>query len=439
MNKKIKETEETFLKLKICYPEHNLIQGTIEYRILRHLFKYLTAIISVKTNVGYYLCADSEDLKTIFKIDILDKSESKNINEIVKKRIYDIKNILENFDYENIVKSVKWCIRAIKILNINTNKFLYIKYNSKKYYIKLSIFKKDLWNTHVYDSYDPKTKLKIRQIVDPLISDYGLYVNHSKTFSDFCIRWNILHLYEHLMVPWDIFGDDNILLTNGFTTPTGLCYCFTIMNSLSSLINNYNKFIIFFNKVRKDPSFLKERTKLEERRTLSESIDDKNFSSFGRVDPDFYENGYDINIFQYYANQPLEILLIVPEKINLSKLNKLNSTHIIQKPKTRIFNEPSMSMFRNRMTRTVIIEDMKHKNEKSYNGVDCILNSVIGEDLSEMNNLLSNTFRILSQKDLEKYISCHLIPNDNIGISVIDDYLKKSSFYTFDIKYKTEK
>lgn len=432
MDGKIEENQEQILKLEICYPGKTLMEGTIEFRILKYLFKYIAAIVSVKTDAGYYICASAEDLSSSFKVEILDKNESNDIKALVMKRIESIRTTLNNCDFNKFNKTVKWCLRAVTNLKIDTNKFLFIEYNSKKYYIKLNIFENNSWETRVIDTVDKTTGLKIRQIVDPLIEDYGLYVNHSKKFSDFCICWNILHLYEHLMVPWDLLGNDETILTNGFTTPTGLCYCFTITKTLKQLIKDYNNFIKFFNKVREDPSFLKSRVKLEERRTLSESIEDKDFSSFGRADPELYNHGYDIEIFKYFANQPLEILIITDKEVDVSKLQQLNKPVKVECPKKRTFKEPSLTMFRNRMVRSIIIEDMSHKTDASYKGVDCVLNSVIGEDLSEMNILISNVFRTMTSKELEKYISTHVIPPDNIGLSRIDEMLRKTSFYTFD-------
>lgn len=427
---KLKEHEEQFLTLKICYPGYLLTEGTLQYRILSHLFKYISAIISIKTNVGYYVCADAEDLKSVFKLNILDNTE--DFTGLIEKRIETIKESLENFDFENDAPlKIRWCLRAIKLLKINTDKFIYIKANNKKYYIKLKIFKKDLWEIKVHDYYDKKANLKIRQIVDPLIEDYGLYINHSKKFSDFCIYWNALHLYEHLMVPWSILGDDNTIMTNGFTTPTGICYCFTICKKKKKLIESYNSFISFFNKVRKNPTFLKERINLEIERTFSESIDDKDFSSFGRFDAMLYNN---MDILKYYANQPLEIVLVTRKKIDISKLKELDKPYSVTKPEKRVFNEPTISMFRNRMIRGVIVENMKHETDKSYKGVDCVMNSIIGEDLSGFNCLISNTFRILTDKELEKYFKNNIVPNSNLGISKIDDFLNKTSLFTFDNK-----
>lgn len=428
---KIKEQKEQYLTLKICYPDHNLIVSSLQYRVLTYLFGYITTIISIKTNAGYYIRADSEDLKSRFKLNLVDKDET--FDGLIQKRVECIKETLENFDFEIAPNNIKWCLRSIKTFGINTDKFLYIKSysskSSKKHYIKLKIFEKNDWKIKVHEYFDKKANLKIRQIVDPLLTDYGLYVNHSKKFDDFCICWNALHLYEHLMVPWDILDNKQTLMTNGFTTPTGLCYCFTICSKKKMLIDCYNTFISFFNKVRKNPSFLKDRMKLEVMRTYSESIDDKDFSSFGKYDPILNDN---TEILRYYANQPLEILVITKKKIDISKFKSLDKPYDVPQPKKRTFDEPTISMFRNRMIRTVIIENMKHKTNKSICGVDCVMNSTIGEDLSEYNTLLSNTFRTLTEKDLEKYLNNSVIPNSNFGISKIDDSLFKTAFYTFD-------
>lgn len=432
MDGKKKESREHFLKFCICHPGKTLTADTLEFRILSFLFKYLTSIVSVETDAGYYICADSDDLEVSINVEIMDKKESTDIQKLVQKRIDSMTKALQNFNFKNASKTVRWCIRSVKILGINTDKFLYIEHGSKKHFIILDVFKTIPWKTEVFETTFKESGLTVRQVVDPLIYDYGLYVNHSKKFEDFCICWNILHLYEHLMVPWDILGDEKNLLTNGFTTPTGLCYCYTVLDSKQALRRDYNKFISFFNKVRKDPSFLKSKIKLEERRTFSESIEDKDFSSFGRADPDLYDKGYNIEIFKYYANQPLDILLICPEKIDVDSLDKLSKIVKVETPKKKEFDEPGLAMFRNRMTRSIIIEDMKHKTPSSYNGVNCVLNSIIGEPLNEMNNLISNTFRTFSKTDLEEYLSKRIIPNDNIGISRIDDELVKSAFYTFD-------
>lgn len=432
MNKKIKDSDDQILKLKIRYPGKLLIEGTIEYRILKYLFKYINAILAIKTDAGYYIgTTNMSDFDSGIIIDILDKSEIDR-KKLISKRIKTIISTLENFDFNNSNKSIKWCLRAIKILKIDVNKFLYIKHNDKYYYIHLKIFNTDMWKSHVVETHDPKTGLTIKQIIDPIVKDYGIYINHSKKFTDFCLYWNILHLYEHIMVPWNILDNDDVICTNGFTTPTGLCYCFRIVKTIDKLIESYNYFITFFNKVRNGVEFLKEHIKLEERRTFSESMESKAFSSFERADPTLYDKGYDTEVFKYYANQPLEIILITPEEIDVSKLKKLNKMNPVPKPETRIFKEPTLAMFRNRMIKTIIIEDMKHKTDLSYLGVDCVLNSTIEEDLSGLNILITTTFRLLSGKKLEKYINNNIIPGDNFGISGIDDLLKHTSFYTFD-------
>jgi hypothetical protein len=156
-------------------------------------------------------------------------------------------------------------------------------------YLKYDDFKTKIeWgpSEDIIKKYEPKLRQtilkdgsKLKEIVDPFVNDYGVYINLSVPFSEMDYGYNYLHFYEHMMTyAWKNESQQNMLELNGATTCHGLCYVYNIHSNQDSMEQYLKSYLEFHMKTRNDEYWnneLLEGLKRELERTMSETLLDK--------------------------------------------------------------------------------------------------------------------------------------------------------------------
>ena len=159
-----------------------------------------------------------------------------------------------------------------------------------------------------------KDGTKLKEILDPLINYYGLYINLSVPFSDMDYGYNYLHFYEHIMTyAWKPLSQQNVLELNGGTTCNAICYVYNIHSNSKSMEEYLKEYIDFHLKSRGNDFWKKEIVKgleTELERTTSETLMEKSLSQMAKTDP-YSQHAYNTQILQYYSNKPFEIIIIM--------------------------------------------------------------------------------------------------------------------------------
>lgn len=395
------------------------------FRISQLLCSKINQLIGAKTDINYRINQIEviED-KIIIRFPIQKHSNETNI---ISNRIDTIKQYIKSIEWEKMNKSFLWLWRTLYQLEYKMiSTLIYDDYSEKiDWTIDENIIKK----------YLPKVK-KIKfednslckKIIDPLILDYGLFVNLSVPFNEMDYGYNYLHYYEHMMTyAWENLSQSYVKELNGATTCCGLCYIYSIHSTKKSLIEYLDNYMNFHQKTR-DINFwntLKPGLMLEQNRTISETINDKSMSNLGRSDP-LSNKKYDTKILHYYSSKPFEIIIVSPEEIVIQKY-KLQTTEV-EKPKVINFNYFPIHVFRDKRDRKFEIRSKKELNESLnvVSGIDCYVKTKI--DINELNTIL-NHLLLSDSKKLKKIIEKIPLPNSNLLYNLVSTMNSDVNFY----------
>lgn len=395
----------------------------LHVKVIYTLMQFLNFQLGAKTVLNYKIMeldANSEYIAIRIPIQYHTIADS-SFRELLTKRVETVKTFISTYDWNKVNVFYKWCWRYLTRNKFDLFDMTRIRYGNivdEPIDYNITIEEK----TKIYE-----IKLEdgtiIRNIVDPFVLDYGLYINLSVPFKDMNYAWNSLHLYEHMMTyAWKNLSEKHRSDMNGGTMIHGLCYIYNIHSTLESLLDHFDNYLKFHLKTRTKEGWndLKDGIETEIERTISETIDERSLTNMGRSDTYAFTKGYDTEIFRYYSNKPFTVLLITPVKINVKKYVKdLDfKTKDEIKLQKRVYNYIPISVLRDIHDRGFIISKniSMEKRKTSAIGLDCIAYSE-DNDLSGLNMMLINVLMSDDKKDLNEMMLKYSLPCTNAGIS----------------------
>lgn len=282
-----------------------------------------------------------------------------------------------------------------------------------------------------------------RNICDRFISDYGLYINLSKPFSVFNLGYNYLHVYEHLMTyAWKGLPKDQMKQLNGFTTINGNCAIYVVLSSKKALelyLNNYLKFCKEIILTKNWPGL-----ECEMNRTISETLNEKSLTSFGRTDPSInlsggmktIENGstktfsltggdYNEKVFNEFIIDNLNILVVSPELVDFdvklfnevsSLIDKRTEMNAKTTHKHEIkFDYFPLSVCLDKATRfyQILPKELECKNDNKHGqGID----TQIYTRTPNLYSIYIDELMFADGKKLRDYLNTHMLPESNLNL-----------------------
>lgn len=337
--------------------------------------------------------------------------------KMIECRFETIKNYIKNYNWDKSPGRLLWCWRTLIMSGVDVYGMTTLEYDDMRESIDYHLGPIKKIEVHDKTLNDGTV---IRNIVDPLVVDYGLYVNLSVKFSDMNYCWNGLHLYEHLMTyGWENLDERNRIDMNGVTIMHGVCHVHSILKDRKTLLTYLANYLKFHNKTRETFDHLREAIILETKRTISETNYDRSLSNFGRSDPSAFDLEYKTSVFKYYSSLPFQIILLTPERLDVTY--KMTVVPIV-KPVTPTFKYMPLSVLRSRPDRNYSILKLSEKNDKCAIGIDCCAKPLSEDlDLSFLNTVLNNV--MMKEPDpikLEKYLNMVALPITNVVISSLD-------------------
>lgn len=339
-------------------------------------------------------------------------------NEKITNKVIDtLKDFIPNLNWEHIHKQYLWLWKTLYQLNYKPDS--YLKYDDFK--------TKIVWgpSDEIIKKYEPKlrqTNLKdgsiLKEIVDPLVTDYGLYINLSVPFNDMDYGYNYLHYYEHMMTyAWKKLSQQDMLEMNGATTCHALCYVYNIHSTINSMEEYLKSYLEFHIKTRNNNFWTKELIEGMEReleRTMSETLLDKSYANMAKTDPSS-QYKYNSKILEYFSNKPFEIIIYSPnetkaKEITQSIINYSSNNTIV--PKSLQYDYYPIHVCRDKLERRYLILKTNNETKDEIKGIDCYIKSE--ENLSELKTILMQL--LLSEgKDLKQILLKTPIPNSNLN------------------------
>lgn len=271
----------------------------------------------------------------------------------------------------------------------------------------------------------------VRQLVDPYINNYGVFVDYSKPLEEFNYMYNGLHIFEHYATyAWKNLKDKNLLYYNGSTYSNGLCIVYAITKTEADAKDRLLASITFHIQS-SNVDFVK-RTKAlqtETTRTISETYTMRNLTRLGRSDQIAYnENTYKENVIAYWSSLPMNILVVTNKliHINTDELAKFYEKHhcVVIKPKPLNLKYFPREVFFTHYSYNLYTfrKDMKKILQKLYSNTKTTAIYGIGNrqktsdaDLSNDQNVLSQLLIFANYTDdnvVIDYIKHNVFPND---------------------------
>ena len=379
------------------------------------------------------------ELNTIERV-----SQTRNLRQKLKTITEFIQNINWNeqqIEYQRLIAKIKLMMNLgfefkanliceLPQLSLSYNEELVLNFDLKDAVPKIrQLIKKD--HQHV-----------IRNICDRFISDYGLYINLSKPFSVFNRGYNYLHVYEHLMTyAWKGLPKQNMKLLNGFTTINSNCAVYVVLSSKEALELYLTSYLKFCKEVIANKSW--PGLECEMNRTISETLNEKTLTAFGRTDPSINLTGglykasenqpskpinmtggdYNENVFNEFIIDTLNVLIIGPELVNVdTKLFNEVSDLIIKESKRMTKNEIEtefdyfpLSVCLDKKDRVyhVLPKNLECKNKNKYGkGID----TQIYTDTSGLYSVYIDELMFSDDKQLRSYLNSHILPKSNVEL-----------------------
>lgn len=323
----------------------------VNYRIIRPVYSYeeieTKSEITKCKSTGSSPVVPSEILTVTIDFNFqLNNPQNIEYNKIVFNKLTVIENYLRNKNWSIETKEIKRYLRNILIHNKKFEaKLIYEDYSSiicfecpeliNTIKVKETKSKTEKSTKSSFDTSSVKTKktavdsssIQIIQIIDPLINDCGIFVDVSKDFSVFKYGYNYLHLFEHIITyAWRNCDKNNLKLLNGFTSLNANCLVYAVVEDYSTLLSYLKSYLEFHISLLVD-GFPSECLKVETNRTMSETLNEKSLTSFGRTDSIVYSKlSYEIDILKHLLQDSLKIYLVTNVELEFdSSVKKLIS------------------------------------------------------------------------------------------------------------------
>jgi hypothetical protein len=391
--------------------------------VIKPVMKIINYLLGLKTSLNYNTLPIINNSIVIPIIRYTADEVEKDTISLIQSKIEELIDYFKTFNYNFLSNERKWHFRALEIkTKTNISSIFSLNVVSDDEFINSASFweSRDIEFPPFPEDYKIKTKFetfdescKIVQIIDPLISENGIFYDISIPFEELNFGHNLLHIYEHLQTKaWEGLEETDLIDYNGRTLPTGISLIYTTHKSMKSLKLYLNALLTFIYKQRNQDFWnsdkMKEYILLETKRTISETRKDRSLSCLGRSNVCAYSNNYKTEVFHYWANKPFNILLIASEEIEFnlktfSNKNPLKKNINIENYK---FNYMPLEVFRFRALRGTFTT----KKYKSL-GLMGKNNSLISlkENLTNYNCLLYKLL-IQDQKQVLAALSTHILP-----------------------------
>lgn len=422
-------------------------------KIIDHAYRILFAKLAHCITLNTTLCYHYEltEHKLSIPIEINFKEINIPPNKLIADKYFQLIRFLEELEIKKWAPKDKYAINLLNCL-VESGSIIKVKNGNTVHEI---IFNEGQFETVDAIEHKFKDGTVVKQIISPFVDDWGIYIDHSKKYEDFTLDYNVLHLFEHLAVPWK--DDPEYIFQNGVTNVVGICFCTLIASTKRSCIKAINEYIDWHNKFRTDINHFKKKIELEVIRTNYETLDSNGINSFGKSFSSIYDNDYRIDILKYYASQAFTIILVVPEKIDWKSMHELKPSQKIKKPTpksinripyTYFFNKesepftilPSSEKKRFNSSRIKIVDSGKKFSniardnnyyENYVEGVDCILIPLFHVDISD-SNMMIRQISITPIENLPKFIARNPLPFKNYGLYMLDRRGKNEVAYLID-------
>jgi hypothetical protein len=427
------------------------------------LLMFLNQQIGAQTTANYKITPVTFDFKIKIPINVYTAEDTTlPILKLVEKRIHTIKTFLEDFDFNTAPPDIQFIVRELNKnktssnqtnkLNIKDNFIMHVKVPNINYEriislkMNFDIVKQVKMRRDIFSD-----ESSILYYIDPLLLDYGVYVDLSVPFVEMGFGYNYLHLFEHLMTKaWTgIRFDDNVIY-NGFTFPNGICCVYHCQNQLEDHLKISHATIEWMTKCRElnfwnldSAEFTKKhlmnknkesqnRQRIlnpaelikETTRTISETSHERTFLSMGRSDPFAYTFNYDTKIFEYWSNKPFSLLIvgksedIIIPKDNVARLIYNSPLNQVPIPKLiTVFHIPREVLLLKSIGMYVIkkaeVDEIKRafieQDYKGFYGVDNIMlnmqNPLVSyKSLNSLCHVLLFNNRIFTNRELRDIV-----------------------------------
>lgn len=453
MTKKLKNDKINEINV-ITFENLEIISDISKYNELCKdaIFKLMTMInhlICANTDVCYHPNRLKHDDKTIIlPITVQYHNDEGNMINVIDTRVKTIKNVIENMTFEN--NNELYVARIFKKYDIDPFNLIEIRYilpeGSEFISDNITLNLPDVPEPTITEKFYPNLNFRHIEYIDPLMSDYGLYIGLSKDFNQMGYCYNALHIYEHMMTcVWNTLDKSNLKMLNGSTYPTGKCYVYTIHNNPESIKSYANKYIEEHTKS-KSEKFWKvdyyEDLKRESIRTYSETQHDRNIKNFARTDPFVYKDMiYNYEPFIKFSQDKYTVLTVGPKHINYNfdklerseKTNKSKASEISE----QTFNYIPLSAIRN--SDGIIILKNKNLEPKVFDkysillGNDCV--GIVRDDANKITEEINTCLLFILDhplKDITEFFKNKAMPINNNGFNTIDMGFNILDAYEFD-------
>ena len=319
---------------------------------------YVNGIIGAETDVNYriiqpVLNMNNDVIEVTINFDIqVNSLESNDFSSMILSKSQTIKSFLEKYDWTKTQTDLKRIVRflyngdKLKLFSFKSDLILVsdelirepIEYNFKKVANENKL-KKITNNTHI-------------QFIDPLLEDYTIILDASKTDDDLVeitnYGYNYLHLFEHLKTNvWKNLDKSRLKMINGITSVDGTCLVYAVLS-------NEEAFKSYYEALLQTPiEELLKTFNLEVDRTISETIIDKSFTLFGRTNID----GYHKRIIKRINDMSMRIITITPEMNAISNVTngsseeKTKNKDKEEKTKTKTYSYIPLSVLKDKERR----------------------------------------------------------------------------------------
>ncbi len=415
-------------------------------KALKGIFSKIGHCITLNTKLCYHYELDDYRIIIPFEINFLEKGKDRT--KIAVDKVNELVRYLENMDLNKI-----WNTKDKYYLNIirhfyGQKDFIRVQYQERIEIISLPFYK--INKIEAYEKKMPDGTV-IKQIVSPFMSDYGIYIDHSKKFEDFSIDYNVLHLFEHLAVPWK--EQEEYIYMNGFTTVVGICICSVITSTLKSCTRALNEYIDWHNDFRKNIDKYKKKIELEAVRANYETIDRNSITAFGKSFSSIYKRDYRMDILKYYASLPFTIILVVPQRIDWKLVKDLKPCEKVKRPSPTEISRIPLTYFESKMTDSYTILPISEAkrfdkirvasyeeetpapfmSDQEYTGnyiegVDCILVPIEFIDIRDSNTLIRQISKT-PISEIPEFLITHPLPLKNYGLYVLDRNISNMAVY----------
>lgn len=325
-------------------------KNELEVRAIRSFMSILRSYIAIKTDLCYNIPPITKVCSIIIPIDVLSSNDVVSYRSIMVKKVAKLKSFLEHeIDYNGFLSSHKMNLSALEMYHFDFEHMLYITSPQIKNTIDIKLkpcsLIKTTIKTHQYgkDCYT--------EVINPYLTESLIAVDVSVPYSEMGLGYNLLHIYEHLLCsPWVAMKSttsDEIVTMNGLTTNLGNCYVYVSPKNKETYRKCLANELEWLYGLRDENSFGKHGAHVEKeiQRTISETKSERNYTQFARSPGNAYDLSVknELNVFQYWANQPLRILLIHP--FTTCKLESFNVSSLSAAHPMREINLPPLPTF----------------------------------------------------------------------------------------------